>query len=459
MKKVIPALSLAAFLAVWFGSLAGQGLQLTRPDEIGGCLTAMHPDAKGVKSSSVGPGFELNAKYRLSPTFAFAIGTGYFSAMDKSFSWDVWKTTLFPSFEIRGILQPSQNNKVTPMAFAGLNAFGWKTSVKMNNVTSESKTYYDAAFVIGGGLQFAMNEKTAFVVSGDYRYAFTASESEKPKFWSVKAGLSFALKPAAPSFRKEDEIEYPMGEQELSTLDDLFKEDSGKGSKDDDALSLLFQPEQGEASQPAASATTDDQDLSDLFSDESDTMTASTPAEENESSAYPDTDIGQLMAKVDRMKTEMDRRSQQIDDLQAKVEGGSSPRSGGPAGPALGDAQFKARYQDALDAFRRRSYRDAISAFQSLADSNPRHALASNCHYWTGECYNALGDYRSALGEFKTVLTYSSSYKLDDALIMSGLCYLKLGDNTTARSQFQELVSQYPQSEYAPKAMRYLGTL
>jgi len=453
MKKFFLTLSLAVLVAGWFGSLPGQGLQLNRPDEIGGCLTAMHPDAKGIKSSSVGPGFDLFVKYKLSPTFALSVGTGYYTAMDKSFAWDVWKTTLFPSFELKGIVQPSQNNKVTPMAFAGLNSFGSKTTTKINNVTSVSKTVYDAAFVIGGGLQIALNEKTSFVVSGDYRYAFTSSEDTKPKFWAAKAGLSFALKPAARSFRREDEIEYPMGEQELATLDDLFKEDTGKGSQDD-ALSLLFQPEQGEASTPVES---EDQDLSDLFSDESDTMT--TPAEESESSAYPDTDIGQLMAKVDRMKTEMDRRSQQIDALEAKVEGGGTSYAGEAAGPALGENEFKSRYQAALDQFHMRSYREAISGFQALASSNPRHALASNCHYWTGECYNAMRDYRAALNEFKTVLSYSSSFKRDDALIMSGLCYLKLGDNSTARSQFQELVSQYPQSEYAPKAMRYLGTL
>ena len=42
---------------------------------------------------------------------------------------------------------------------------------------------------------------------------------------------------------------------------------------------------------------------------------------------------------------------------------------------------------------------------------------------------------------------------------MSGLCYMKLGETNNARTQFQELVSRYPQSEYAPKAMRYLGSL
>ncbi|MDM7925302.1 MAG: tetratricopeptide repeat protein [bacterium] len=454
MKRITVYASLAVLLTVWSGLLPAQGLQLSQPDQFGVSLTATHPDVEGVKSSAMGPGVEVYAKYKLSPTFAVSAGTGYSTAMDKSFSWEHWKTDFFPTFELKAILQPSQNNVITPMAFAGLNAFGWKSTVKMLNQTSESDTYYDGAFVIGAGLQFALNEKTSFVVSGDYRYTFTAEGDEKPKFWAAKAGLAFSMKPPSRSFRKEDEIEYPMGEQELATLDDLFKEDTGKGSSDDDALSLLFQPEQGAASGLEESKS-EDEDFADLFGEETEEGTSA--PEQAESSAYPDTDIGQLMAKVDRLKAEMDQRSRQIDELQAKV--GAGIPAGGTAGPALGEGEFKSRYEAALNQFHMRNYRDAISRFQALAASNPRHMLASNCHYWIGESYNAMGDYRSALSAFKTVLSYSTSYKLDDALIMSGLCYLKLGDSSTARTQFQELVSQYPQSEYAPKAMRYLGTL
>lgn len=454
MKRNTVYASLAVLITVWSGLLPAQGLQLSRPDQFGVSLTALHPDVEGIKSSAMGPGVEVYAKYKLSPTFAISAGTGYNTAMDNSFSWDHWKMDFFPTFELKAILQPSQNNVITPMAFAGLNAFGWKSTVKMLDQTFKADTYYDGAFVIGAGLQFALNEKTSFVVSGDYRYTFTAEGDEKPKFWAAKAGLAFSMKPPSRSFRKEDEIEYPMGEQELATLDDLFREDTGKGSSDDDALSLLFQPEQGAASGLEESQS-GDEDFADLFGEETDGA-ASAP-EQGESSGYPDTDIGQLMAKVDRLKTEMDQRSRQIDELQAKV--GAGVPAGGTAGPALGEGEFKSRYEAALNQFHMRNYRDAISRFQALAASNPRHMLASNCHYWIGESYNAMGDYRSALAAFKTVLSYSTSYKLDDALIMSGLCYLKLGDSGTARTQFQELVSQYPQSEYAPKAMRYLGTL
>ncbi|MCJ7813222.1 tetratricopeptide repeat protein, partial [bacterium] len=72
---------------------------------------------------------------------------------------------------------------------------------------------------------------------------------------------------------------------------------------------------------------------------------------------------------------------------------------------------------------------------------------------------NALQEYADAINAFRSVMQYQSSYKFDDALLMSGICYMKLGDNLTARDNFQQLVSRFPDSEYAPKAMRYLGRL
>jgi len=70
-----------------------------------------------------------------------------------------------------------------------------------------------------------------------------------------------------------------------------------------------------------------------------------------------------------------------------------------------------------------------------------------------------MGQYQKAIAAFNSVLHYTRSYKLDDALIMNGIIHLKLGNKTMARENFQELISKYPDSEYASKAMRYLGRL
>jgi len=463
MKKLMLTTALAVLMVCFFGAASGQGFRLSQPDEAGGFLAAMHPDAStgsGIKSSAMGPGLDLFVRYKLSPNFMVSTGTGIYTVMDKSFSWENFKITMFPTFETKVYLMPSGNGSVTPMAIAGLQVFGWKSTYKDTNgkTHTDEKTAYDAAFLIGAGLQFAVNPKVSFSVSGDYRYQFTTEGDKKPKYWAFKAGLAFALNKPGRSYSKQDEIEYPMGEQELATLDDLFKEDTGKGTGkggDEDALSLLFQPEQGTGAGTGSEST--DQDLSSLFGAE-ESGSEVTPTTAEESATYPDTEIGQLMAKVDRIKSELDQKSQQVDQLQSKVDalGSGGAISGGNP---LADNEFKSQYEAARNKFQMKSYGEAISALQALAASNPTHMLASNCHYWMGECYNAMGNYQKAIEEFKTVMQYRQSYKFADALIMSGLCYLKIGENATARSKFQELIDRYPESEYAPKAMRYLGSL
>jgi tol-pal system protein YbgF len=454
MKRIPNRISIVVLVLIASCLVFGQGLRLNQPDEVGGSFVATHQDELA-KSSSAGPGIEAFLRYRVSPKFLLSLGTGYYTIMDNTLSTDVFKSTLFPNLEIKGIFMSQQKGKPAPFAFLGAHAFGskWSAEILGETVTSD-KTYFDASLLVGAGLQVPMNENVSFHVSGDYQVVVTSDADPKPKFWTARAGLTYALSSArrggAP---KGEEIEYPVGDQEIADIGELFKEDTGSGSEDD-ALSLLFsQPEDASGLGEEGSIAGAEESAADLFSEEeAGGITEST-------SEYPDTEIGRLMQRVDELKTEIGSKSQQIDALQAKVDAIETQGGFAMGGPALSDSEFKTRYAEALDQFHARRYDKSIPAFQSLAASNPNHILASNCHYWTGESYNAMRDYRKALASFATVLTYKNSYKFDDALIMSGLCYMKLGETNNARTQFQELVSRYPQSEYAPKAMRYLGSL
>lgn len=444
-KKMKLSIAGAIVLGCWVAVL-GQGLRLTQPDEVGGSFTAVHADnstaPQNKSSTSSGPGLEAFARYRLSPSFCVSAGLGYYTAMDKTLSMENYKMTFFPSLEIKGIFMRVGEQNTIPFAFAGLHLFGWKSSEKIGGHTYSSDTYYDASLLIGAGIQVKTQENLSLFLSGDYRYTFTADGDPKPKFWAAKAGLVYAVPKVSKAYKGGEELEYPADEQELALLEDLFKEETGKGKKGDE-LSLLFQPESEETSEGG-------EDFSSLFGEEEST---SIPE-----ATYPDTEIGRLMAKVDQLKKTVDQKSKEISELKSKVEAHERALGTG-VGVPLSDQEFKQRYEAALNKFHMRLYREAISEFQALANSNPRHILASNCHYWTGECYNAMGQYQNALEAFRKVLTYRNSYKLDDALLMSGLCYLKLGNTQLARDQFQELLDRYPESEYAPKAMRYLGRL
>lgn len=462
--KILHKTVLYGIVAVFFASSAmSQGLKLTQPNAVGGGLVFTNQDRGNnplLTKVGAGPGLEFFVRYNINPKFSLSAATGLQTITDKILTMDRFRMTLVPTLEIKAAWNPMPENSIKPILFAGLSAFGWKSTVKLPQPIGEvsSDRFYDAAVLIGGGAEVPLSENIALSISGDYRYVFSAEGDTKPKFWVAKAGVSWALSKPAKTYKGE-EIEYPMDEKEIASLDDLFKETptktGTKGTSEEDALSLLFQPDKATESGMAVpgEATESTESLS--------------QTKNSEMIEYPDTDVGRLMARVQELKNEMGQKTQLIDDLQKQVrqnEKSIAELSGQVAGGSLSygsinDSEFKSKYASALDKFYTKRYRDAIPLFEDLIKSNPRHFLASNCHYWIGESYNGLGDYRKAIDQFSTVLEYKSSYKLPAALIMSGVCYLKLGDSSTAREQFQRLINRYPDSEYAPKAMRYLGQL
>lgn len=116
-------------------------------------------------------------------------------------------------------------------------------------------------------------------------------------------------------------------------------------------------------------------------------------------------------------------------------------------------------YQEALRLFHENHYNDAANTFYQLVQANPRHQLADNSQYWMGECRYAQGMYFQAIVEFTKVLAYDAADKKDDAQLMLGLCYLKLGEKQYAVTELDWLVSTFAASEYISKAYHYLGQL
>ncbi len=440
MRKSIQFYIIVLLLMIWSIQLKGQGFKITQPAAMGGNFVGTHLDGVG-ETTDAGPGLELFLKYNISPRFFIAPGIGMSTITDGMLKMENSKITLLPAVEIKGGINLTQGSSFLPFVYAGFHAYGSKFQTLLPPFTSE--LYYDGGIFGGGGIQYSLNKQLAFQIMGDYRYNLTETADPKSKFWVVKAGLAYTFNPtrAVPT---KDEIEYPLDENELS-LDDLFREDtSSSGGKSDEekALSLLFQPESESVSIKTEQVT------------------------------YPNTEVGQLMKQIDDLKNEMEQRQNQVDDLQNKVrsnEKAIADVTGRMAGAytgytsgsfgVLSAESFKANYELALQKFYNKQYQDAIRLFQGLMTSNPDNRLASNCQYWIGECYNALQEYADAIAAFRSVMQYQSSYKFDDALLMSGICYMKLGDNLTARDNFQQLVSRFPDSEYAPKAMRYLGRL
>ena len=67
--------------------------------------------------------------------------------------------------------------------------------------------------------------------------------------------------------------------------------------------------------------------------------------------------------------------------------------------------------------------------------------------------------FKEAIDAFYQVLPYEDSNKIDDSLLMIAISYFKLGNQDAAKDYFHELITKFPESEYVPRAKRYLAEL
>jgi tol-pal system protein YbgF len=138
------------------------------------------------------------------------------------------------------------------------------------------------------------------------------------------------------------------------------------------------------------------------------------------------------------------------------------PPRADPAGKATEGAQAspEALYRQALIAYQEGKFRRASALFEAYYAQYPRHPLADNALYWTGECHYARKRYLKAIDTFKSVLKdYPDGGKVPDALLKTGYSYLALGDKTTGRRYLQEVIRQYPFSSAGAKAEERLKVI
>ncbi len=138
------------------------------------------------------------------------------------------------------------------------------------------------------------------------------------------------------------------------------------------------------------------------------------------------------------------------------------PPRADPAGKATEDAQAspEALYGQALAAYQEGKIQRASALFEAYYAQYPRHPLADNALYWTGECHYARKRYLKAIDTFKSVLKdYPEGGKVPDALLKTGYSYLALGDKTTGRRYLQEVIRQYPFSPAGAKAEERLKVI
>lgn len=154
--------------------------------------------------------------------------------------------------------------------------------------------------------------------------------------------------------------------------------------------------------------------------------------------------LAALEEKVQKLERGVDLLSKQLAETKAK-EPEKSPET---------------LYQQGLDLFKSGSMAKARELFARFIELYPKHELAANAHYWSGETYYSEKKYDEAILEFEKVIrNYPGKDKVPAAMLKQGLAFKEIGDSKSARHVLKKLVESHPTAEEAVKAKEKLKEL
>ena len=109
-------------------------------------------------------------------------------------------------------------------------------------------------------------------------------------------------------------------------------------------------------------------------------------------------------------------------------------------------------YMAGVFAYQREDFPMALDYFSNLVLDKSTKDIINNVLYWMADSYQQIGDFNNALISLEKILIDPESDHLDDALIKKGLLHRKLGQTEESLTVFNQLVNNFPRSEYAKLA-------
>lgn len=120
---------------------------------------------------------------------------------------------------------------------------------------------------------------------------------------------------------------------------------------------------------------------------------------------------------------------------------------------AADPAQEPVAYQQAFTLLKEARYEKAITAFQGYLSQYPAGPNADSAQYWLGDAYYVTRQLKEALQAFQALADKSPvSAKRPDALLKTGFVHYELAQWDAARKSLQSVMQTYPNSSVAKLA-------
>jgi tol-pal system protein YbgF len=131
-----------------------------------------------------------------------------------------------------------------------------------------------------------------------------------------------------------------------------------------------------------------------------------------------------------------------------------------PSPPPPAPSTVANTYDQGMNLFRDKKYRDAYNSFAEYLENNPSGSQAVSARYYAAESLYEEKDYELSILEYQKVIVEHPKHDLaPKALYKQGLSFEKIGDPETARIVYNKLVDTYPKSAEASSAKSRLASL
>jgi tol-pal system protein YbgF len=165
----------------------------------------------------------------------------------------------------------------------------------------------------------------------------------------------------------------------------------------------------------------------------------------------------EISEKLEMLNTRLSETELQITQLSSKL---GSKRPAQTDSEDISQINLEARmiYESAYLNYVKGDYNEAISGFKSYLKVAPDSPLSDNALYWIAESHTALGKRQDAVDTFNELLAkYPQSSKRPTVLYKIGIIYEEARDLKTARTYFEKVITEFPNSPEATLAKNRLN--
>lgn len=164
--------------------------------------------------------------------------------------------------------------------------------------------------------------------------------------------------------------------------------------------------------------------------------------------------LEKVLQRQRELYLEIDKRVESLKAQTPSVPEAAVTQDPTPITTAATSLSESEAYEAAVNLIlKTREYDKAIPAFEAFLQGYPQSKLADNAHYWLGQLLFNKQQWANASESFNTVVSnFAQSTKRPDAMLKLGIIAQRTGKNAEARSWFEKVVSEYPNSSAAKLA-------